>query len=954
MTLKSQEAFTALLLLLQQTPMASIKKITMKLHSFARNSHLVLKAICIALLPSGIVIAADCTPNPTGVNSTVTGGCSLLAGTEFSVSQGSTLTATNTITVRNSLTGVNAPSLLNNGTITSVNTPGNGSMAVYNSGTLTSLINNGVISAPAYYVLYNQGTITSLLNTGSMTGPNGISNYGTISTLTNTGTLSPINGDDMGMGGITTLTNLQGEGNAAGALQVRYQLPLAYNLIAYSPSSYGQLSASNIFSPGTLAFNVYGNTGTTLVNGVAESVLSSGTYADVLQGFSNLSNVSGISGTYGNYTYALIAGAQVGSWDLQVTSLSTNILNSNIYLTSNLGASVNPVFSGGTLRVSAAGLIASAFSIQANNATIDQNGLSSNFTGNITEPGGPTHGRLIIVNSGAADQGSVTLSGFNTYTGGTEVQSGATLSINSANALGSGGLTLVGSTTVPATLETTQTMTISNPITVAYDPVFNVASGTVLTLSSSIADGVAPGDVVKTGAGNLALTAANTYTGPTIITAGTLTLNGAGSIAQSSSVTNNATFDVATVPGNVTLGGTYSQGSTGTLKMSVAPASHQQINVTGAANLGGALDLMASEGAYRPGRYTLMTSAGLGGSRFSSLSANLASITNYNYSLAYDANNVFLELRSTAADTLSSIQATAPELNRIYNEQYSIAVLGQTYDCKLFDNNNLCLSTGVRVTQSRADGSTYGGVALIAGYRVHSHVRLGGWIDQNESRNTAMNVTAGNSTPMFGAFAIWNESLDSGKGLEVKVSAAYGKKDLRIDRPVVGTSERGRGYSEMFTLVAEAMLSYGINLDQRSSLQPYAGLRYANLSNRGYVEDSDVFSPLTFAKTSQSANSLIVGIKLYDKPEGPIGLELNLGVERFVRTSSALLSAGGLDGLSAVQMSPVISKNRPYVSASLRHDIGKNQHLLFGLSHSKEFANSDWVNSATVRYVTAL
>ena len=149
-------------------------------------------------------------------------------------------------------------------------------------------------------------------------------------------------------------------------------------------------------------------------------------------------------------------------------------------------------------------------------------------------------------------------------------------------------------------------------------------------------------------------------------------------------------------------------------------------------------------------------------------------------------------------------------------------------------------------------------------------------------------------------------------------------------------------------------MGYGFNLDQRNSLQPYAGLRYANMSNTGYTENSDVFSPLTFTKTSQSAKSVIAGVKLFDKPEGPIGLELNAGVERYLSTSAAQVSATGLDGLSAVQMTPILSQNRPFASASLHYDIAKNQQLLFGLSHSKQFANSDWVTSATVRYVIGL
>ncbi|BCU79727.1 autotransporter-associated beta strand repeat-containing protein [Luteolibacter sp. LG18] len=65
----------------------------------------------------------------------------------------------------------------------------------------------------------------------------------------------------------------------------------------------------------------------------------------------------------------------------------------------------------------------------------------------------------------------------------------------------------------------------------------------VYTIGSSGGFGIASGAITKTGAANLILTSANTYTGATIISAGTLTLgNGTadGTIANTSGVTNNA------------------------------------------------------------------------------------------------------------------------------------------------------------------------------------------------------------------------------------------------------------------------------------------------------------------------------------------------------------------------------------------------------------------------------
>jgi autotransporter-associated beta strand protein len=690
---------------------------------------------------------------------------------------------------------------------------------------------------------------------------------------------------------------------------------------------------------------------------------ASGTFSGAISGAGGVNLVAGSETLSGTNTYTGATQVNGGTLNLTGSLASTAVTVAGGTLTNANGG----LASGTNLTVNSG-----AVNINANDTIANFNGsggsvaLASGKTLTVSA-GGTYAGTLSGAGSVQVTGGTQTLSGSNTHTGGTEVKvldgatAGTTLSIASASALGTGTLALMGTDTVSATLHTTADMTIANAITVSRDPTFDVASGTTTTISGVIADGSAAGYVTKEGAGTLALTAANTYTGPTTISTGTLTLSGSGSIAGSTAVTNNATLDVTAASGNVAFGGTYAQGANGTLKMNVTadPLTNQRVNTAGAITAGGTLNLNASAGTYRAGRYTLMTSrdSSVSGAfnPLNTSNTNLSSVTNHTYNLAYDANNVYLELRANAADTLASIQAMGTDLNKVYGGQYGIAQLGLSYDCKLFDANDLCLSAGARTTHSRADGSTYDGVALIAAYRAQPDLRLGVWLDQNESRKVASNVTAGNSTPMFGAFAVWNENSQTGEGLEVKLSGAYGQKNLTLTRPEFGTSERGQGNSKLSTLVAEASVGYGVQLNARTRVSPFAGLRHAKLLNTGYTENNvDIFSPLTFAKTSQSATSVMAGVNLFDKPEGPIGLDLSAGVERYVSTSAAQLSATGIDNLSAAQLTPVLSKNRPFASASLRYDLAKNQQLLFGLSHSKQFANSDWVTSATVRYVVGL
>jgi autotransporter-associated beta strand protein len=79
--------------------------------------------------------------------------------------------------------------------------------------------------------------------------------------------------------------------------------------------------------------------------------------------------------------------------------------------------------------------------------------------------------------------------------------------------------------------------------------------------------------VTKNDAGILTLTAENTYGGDTTISGGKLSLSGAGSIANSPVITNNATFDVSAVTG-----GNYTLGSGQTYKGSGTTIGNLTIN----------------------------------------------------------------------------------------------------------------------------------------------------------------------------------------------------------------------------------------------------------------------------------------------------------------------------------------------------------------------------------------
>lgn len=480
--------------------------------------------------------------------------------------------------------------LNNSGTIVG-GAGGAGGAAGINSGGRTSTAGAAGSSAPGVYVA--SGSNSTITNTGAING--GTGSYG----IQNAGTISALNNAQVGL----TYTGI---------------LPTNYSIIVNNPTNFGTLTVTS--PTGATNFGIYAN-----------STLSVTTYSSVLAGVtsSNIANYGSIFNVWNNfnssYKWQLVQGAAATSWDLVVAIGASNILAGSTNLLSAVGGSLNPVLEGGTLRVDSATTTSSAFSVKSAGGTIDANGLRSTFSGAISDAVGDS-GRLTIVNTGNAGEGVVVLAASNTHSGGTEVQAGASLSIASSNALGSGVLDLVGSATVPATLITTETMTISNPITVSGDPVFNVAPGTTTTVSSPITDGVSAGDVVASGGGTLNLTAVNTYTGPTIVDAGsTLTLSGSGAIATSSSVVDNGTLDISATTAGATLQALSGSGSVvlGAQNLSIANANSTfsgSISGTGGLGINGGSQVLTGVNSY-----TGTTSIGSGSTLFLSGSGAIAS-----------------------------------------------------------------------------------------------------------------------------------------------------------------------------------------------------------------------------------------------------------------------------------------------------------------------------------------
>jgi len=308
---------------------------------------------------------------------------------------------------------------------------------------------------------------------------------------------------------------------------------------------------------------------------------------------------------------------------------------------------------GGGTTVSAGVLQGNATSLRGditNNAIVvfDQ-GNAGLYAGNMSGTGG------------LAKQGSglLTLSGTNSFSGGTTVNDGTLRFASSAALLSASALTINGGTVDLNGHNLTVSTVAGSGGALALGTATLAAGNAVSRALAAAISGT--GGLVKQGPATLTLTGASTYTGPTTVNSGILAVNGslASNVTIGSSgaiggtgvigglVSNGGTISPGNPIGTLTVAGNFAQ-TGGTYVVEVNNGGQgDRLNVGGRATVnGGTVAVQAQPGTYaRNTSYTILNAAGGVSGTFSNVTSNFAFLVP---SLSYDANNVYLQLFQSA------------------------------------------------------------------------------------------------------------------------------------------------------------------------------------------------------------------------------------------------------------------------------------------------------------------
>jgi autotransporter-associated beta strand protein len=443
--------------------------------------------------------------------------------------------------------------------------------------------------------------------------------------------------------------------------------------------------------------NLVGATGKFDISGTADgttikSLTGAGGSSVVLGGkMLTLANASGnfdgvMSGSGGALT--LNSGTQ-GLSGINTYTGATTINNATLALTGSgsiaASSGVNISDASGKLDISGT---ASGATITSLTGIAGSSVVLGSKTLTLSNPSGAFDG--ILSGTGGAitlTSGRQTLSGINTYTGTTTINSGTLALTGSGSIAASSGVNITNSSGKFDISETNSGATITSLAGAANSSV--ILGGKTLTLSNS--SGTFAGIISGSGgalvltSGAQTLSGMNTYTGATTINGGALAVNGsisssnvtvnAGGILGGTGTVGSTVINSAGVlaPGNsigtITVNGNLTLGSGSTYQIEASPSAADRTNVTGTATLTGSnLQVSFSPGSYLAKQYTLLHAAGLGGTTFSTLSSeNLPS--GFKSSLSYTTTDVILNLLGAldATGMGANQRSLANSLNKFFN-----------------------------------------------------------------------------------------------------------------------------------------------------------------------------------------------------------------------------------------------------------------------------------------------
>lgn len=756
----------------------------------------------------------------------------------------------------------------------------------------------------------NNGTATNITNTGNFT------NNGTAGDVTNSGTFT-----NSILGTIANLVNnLFATNNGTITGTVTNNAGATFDntgTVQGATTNAGTINNSGIMDSITNSGTV-NNTGTTgaVTNNTGGIFNNDGSTGSVTNAATfNNRGTTGIVDNSGMFTN--FATGTTGAFTNTGTLVNAGNIASlnNSGTASNDGTIIGDVTNNGTFANGIIGTITNLINnlFASNDGSITgtvNNNAGGTFTNNGTIQGVTTNAGTVI-NTGT--MAALTNSGTFTNSGTT----GAVNNIGTFNSNGSSGaLTNSGTATIDGNgsiASATNTGTLNITGAASSGDIFNLAGG-LLDFNGTgslgnidnagvfnFAGSGAVSSIINSGTSNIS----GSVTTGNITNSGIINFNTAN--ANVGAINNTGVLNLAAAGGNFT-STSYTQTSTGLTAMS----GLQQFNIVGPAALGGSMMIINSPTAF--GRYPLMTAQSMNGT-YDSLIVN-PSIEPLGAYLKYGTNNVLYYVTPSDAATRASLAVIKHDQAKMNN-----IVTGRTAGAL----GNDCVSTGAMGgcvgfsfgTTKNASGDLRSGSVVVStrlGQVLSDNYRIGIFLDKPFTNPTVGSVKYKDIGPIVGGFIGWNQNLNN-SGLGIVASVARNDTgNYIVNRPQWVYAEAGSAIVPIYNTAYQVKASYSVPVYGSIIATPYLGIRYSELSVKGFTESGPVF-PLSINAYKQTKADLLGGVSFAMPITDKITASISAGVVH--NLASDMGSITGTSEIYRMNTFNIENPGKKYTSGSL-------------------------------------
>ena len=275
-----------------------------------------------------------------------------------------------------------------------------------------------------------------------------------------------------------------------------------------------------------------------------------------------------------------------------------------------------------------------------------------------------------------------------------------------------------------------------------------------------------------------------------------------------------------------------------------------------------------------------------------------------------------------------------------------------TYDCDLFNGKNACLSLGGRHTKISNPTTSNSSFVLVGGYKINKNLRVAGFYHKNLLHKTPSTFQLRDKTPLYGALIVWNEEVDK-SGYQIKFSNAYQLKSAILTRDVVGSSEKGIGYTEIEAQSYITELQYNYKASENSILIPYFAAKLSSVQQEGFTEVG-LSSPLTFNRIKDSLGTIVSGLKFNINMSSSRILRGSAGVEYDLIHKVNKIEPTGINGLSTVSLVNEFNPMRPVLSLALDRYFSSNAKVTATFQYQELPYKSKAESNAYIYYTFGL